>query len=452
MSKNAVTGSGKHEEQTEVVGSDLGPARVRKLTLVITQGPRTGERFVVKDRVVVGKGDDCDLELPDRTVSRQHLEIERRGDSFLIRDLESTNGTSVDGIRIKEAFLPPGAKITAGNVEMIFQPFYESPGPDLQECEEFGPLIAANPAMKSIMGLLRRAAALGTTVLLRGETGVGKSALARAMHTEGPRSKGPFVVFDCGSVPPTLIESELFGAEKGAFTGAVQSRPGACEQAQGGTLFLDEIEDLPLELQSKLLRVIEEKEVRRLGATKSVELDLHIITASKVDLPIAVDEGRFRSDLYYRIAVIDVEIPALRDRPEDLPLMCDHFLKESQGSETWDRLTPALREQFEDYSWPGNLRELRNVLERLQVTGPESSSVTEAGALGRDREQSLSLDWRRPFKEAKEDLVDTFELEYLKRLLERSGGSIAPAAREAGLNRKYFYDLLRKHDLLRRKK
>jgi DNA-binding NtrC family response regulator len=441
------------EDETQVVKTGKGPVRLRRMSLVVADGPQTGQRCPVEgDRLLVGKDASCDLVLEDVTVSRQHLEIERVGDRFVIRDLESTNGTSVNGTRIREAFLAPGSTIMAGNAELRFQPIYESAAIDTQDCEEFGGLLAASPAMKSIMGLLRRASKMNTTVLLRGETGVGKSALARAMHSEGPRGRGPFVVFDCGSVPPTLIESELFGAEKGAFTGAVQSRPGACEQAQGGTLFLDEIEELPLELQPKLLRVIEEKEVRRLGATRPIDLDLHIIAASKIDLPTAVGEGRFRADLYYRIAVLDVEVPALRERSEDLPLLCDHFLKETQDTHTWDRLTPTLREQFERYSWPGNLRELRNVLERLQCIGEEGTPVGETGVIVSAGSKPLSLDWNRPFKEAKEDLVDTFEREYLKRLLERSGGRIAPAAREAGLNRKYFYDLLRKHGLHGRKK
>jgi len=441
------------EDETQVVKTGKGPVRLRKMSLVVADGPQLGQRCSLEgERLLVGKDESCDLVLLDVTVSRRHLEIERVGDRFLIRDLDSTNGTSVGGTRIKEAFLSPGSTIKAGNAELLFQAIYESATSESHSCEAFGDLLAASPAMKSIMGVLRRAAKMGTTVLLRGETGVGKSALARAMHSEGPRTRGPFVVFDCGSVPPTLIESELFGAEKGAFTGAVQSRPGACEQANGGTLFLDEIEELPLELQPKLLRVIEEKEVRRLGATRALDLDIHIIAASKIDLPTAVGEGRFRADLYYRIAVLDVEVPALRERREDLPLLCDHFLKDTQGTHTWNRLTPALREQFESYAWPGNLRELRNVLERLQCIGEEGGPVGDGGVIVAGGAKPLSLDWNRPFKEAKEDLVDTFEREYLKRLLDRSRGSIAPAAREAGLNRKYFYDLLRKHGLHGRKK
>jgi DNA-binding NtrC family response regulator len=440
------------EDGTEVLQLEDAPIRVRKLSLVISRGPDAGRRIALnKDRFVVGKSSDCDLKFLDPTVSRRHFEIEKRGDTFVVRDLGSTNGTTVDGIKIKEAFLSPGSKVAAGNVELIFQPVYEMPETDALACESFGSLVAANGAMKNILGLLRKAATTGTTVLLQGETGVGKSALAKAIHEEGPRKTKPFTTFDCASVPPTLIESELFGAKKGAFTGAVQSRPGACEQAQGGTLFLDEIGDLPLELQPKLLRVLEEKEVSRLGDTKSIKLDIHVVVASKVDLRRAIKDGRFRRDLYYRVAVLDVEVPPLRKRPEDISLLVNHFLQESKGSNAWARMAPPLREEFENYPWPGNLRELRNVLERIQCIGPDGfPKPTEEDRID-DEGLSLAFDLDRPFKEAKEELIDTFEMEYLQRLLDRSNGRIAPAAREAGLNRKYFYDLLRKHGLQGRK-
>ncbi|MCP4676363.1 MAG: FHA domain-containing protein [Deltaproteobacteria bacterium] len=403
---------------------------------------------MAKDCFVVGKDAACDLCFPDPTVSRRHFEIEKRGDTFLVRDLGSTNGTTIDGTRVNEAFLAPGSRVAAGNVEMIFQAIYESPEPsELPGCEAFGSLLAASPPMKTVLALLRKVASTGTTVLLRGETGVGKSALARAVHEEGPRAKKPFVVFDCASVAPTLIESELFGAEKGAYTGAVKSRPGACEQADGGTLFVDEIADLPLDLQPKLLRLLEEKEVRRLGSTKARSLDIHVIAACKTDLFRAAEEGTFRKDLYYRIAVVDIEVPPLKDRREDIPLLCDHFLKESQGDHAWSRLTPALQQELSSYAWPGNLRELRNVLERMQCVGPDGMPITGREAENNAESLPLSFDFDRPFKEAKEELIDAFEREYLDKLLNRSKGRIAPAAREAGLNRKYFYDLLRKHGL-----
>lgn len=436
---------------TQALQPNPVPIRLRRMSLVISRGPDAGNRVSIdKDRFVVGKDPSCELFFPDPTVSRRHFEIENQGDRFVIRDLGSTNGTSIDGTRIKEAYVSPGARITAGNVELIFQPIYEIPGPEIQACERFGPLVAANPSMKKILGILSKAVSSGTTVLLKGETGVGKSAIARALHDEGPRAKGPFAVFDCAGVAPTLIESELFGVEKGAFTGAVHSRPGACEQAGGGTLFIDEIGDLPLELQAKLLRVLEEKEVRRLGATRSTRLDIHVIAASTLDFNRAVAEGRFRRDLYYRIAVIDMEIPPLRERREDIPLLCNHFLEKSRGENAWARLTPALREELEQYSWPGNIRELRNVLERIQCIGPDGFTKNESGEIGVSKDAPLAIDFDRPFKQVKEEIIETFEKEYLERLLERSGGRIAPAAREAGLNRKYFYDLLRKHDLHRR--
>lgn len=441
-----------HEEATQALEPESGPVRLRRMCMAVAQGTSAGTWVTIdKDTFIVGKAPSCDLILADPTVSRQHLCIERHGDSYVIRDMGSTNGTAVDGTWVKVAFLTPGARVTAGNVEMVFQPVYESPGPGGPLSSAFGGLIAASPSMKAIMGLLRKATASNTTLLLRGETGVGKSALARAIHEEGPRRHEAFVVFDCGSVAPTLIESELFGVVKGAFTGAVQSRPGVCEMANRGTLFLDEIEELPVELQTKLLRVIEEKEVRRLGATKPTELDLQIVAACKVDLYKAAEQGRFRQDLYYRIAVIDVEVPPLRDRREDIPILCDHFLKESRGPHTWARLTPTLREQLESYSWPGNLRELRNVLDRLQAIGPDGLPVIARPGTPLEEDPvsglPISFDLNRPFKEAKEELIDAFEREYLEKLIGRSGGRIAPAAREAGLNRKYFYDLLRKHGL-----
>jgi DNA-binding NtrC family response regulator len=419
------------------------------MSLVVSRGPDAGKRVLLEGPLfVVGKGSSCDLIFPDPTVSRTHFEIAKQGDSFVIRDLGSTNGTTVDGLRIKEAFLLPGSRIAAGKVELIFQPVYEGLEPGAEECEKFGSLVARSPSVKVILGLLRKAAQAGTTVLLSGETGVGKSALAKAIHQEGQRRAGPFVVFDCAAQAPTLIESELFGVIKGAFTGATHSRPGACEQAEGGTLFLDEIEDLPLELQPKLLRVLEEREVRRLGASRATKLDVQVVAASKVDLDRASREGRFRRDLYFRIAVVEVQVPPLRERKEDIPLLADIFLEGLMGPSAWSRLTPALKEELENYSWPGNLRELRNVLERLQCIGPsERQSLTNFEDSKVSDTPSMNFDFERPFKEAKEELIDAFERQYLEKLLAKSKGRIAPAAREAGLNRKYFYDLLRKHGL-----
>jgi DNA-binding NtrC family response regulator len=437
------------ENATEALLFNRTHARLRKLSLFVAKGPDAGRRvFVTKRRFVVGKGETADLRLIDATVSRNHFELEQRDDDYIIRDLDSTNGTSVNGMRIREAILTPGVRIVAGKAELLFQPVYETPELEDEGAEAFGSLVAASPSMRSILALLRKAARTNTTVLLRGETGVGKSALAKALHKESNRKEAPFVVFDCASAAPTLIESELFGVKKGAFTGAYESRPGACEAAQNGILFIDEIGDLPMDLQAKLLRVLEEREVRRLGDSKPVKLDFQIITATKVDLEEAVKERRFRRDLYYRIAVLEVVVPPLRERREDIPLLGDHFFKEMTDEPGWSHLTPALRSELLAYHWPGNIRELRNVLERLQCIGPEGGLPKGLAESGEDESHlPFSFDLDRPFKEAKEELIDAFEQQYLMRLLERSDGRIAPAAREAGLNRKYFYDLLRKHKL-----
>ncbi len=440
------------DNATQAIVTEAAPVRVRKMTLVVMKGADAGKRFALgKKRLVVGKGSSCDLQFVDATVSRQHIEIAADDDTYSVRDLGSTNGTQINGTRIKEAFLSPGDRIQVGNIELMFQPIYETPEEsEYQATERFGNLVAASASMKSILGLLRKAATSSTTVLLRGETGVGKSALAKALHTEGPRRKGPFVVFDCASVAPTLVESELFGVKKGAFTGAYESRAGACELAVGGTLFIDEICDMPIELQAKLLRVLEDKEVQRLGDTKPRRLDIHVVAATRVNLEEAVRDGRFRRDLYYRIAVLEVMVPSLKNRKEDLPLLCNHFLTDSRGDDAWSRFTPALRDELKAYSWPGNIRELRNVLERLECIGPDGVLTPQVDSKHAREGLALSFELDRPFKEAKEELIEAFEREYLEKLLERSNGRIAPAAREAGLNRKYFYDLLRKHGLLGR--
>ena len=424
------------------------------MQLVVTSGMDEGRKFSIKNSgIVIGKSDECDVVLTDPTVSSRHLAIIKDGNDYIAKDLNSTNGTIVEGNVIKEIFLKPNTIVTLGNTELVLKRQSKKTKEETPKLESFGSLLAADTAMKTRIALMRKAATAGTTVLLQGETGVGKSALAAAIHKEGPRKDKPFIVFDCGSVAPTLIESELFGAEKGAYTGAIFSRPGACEQAQGGTLFLDEIEELSQSLQVKLLRVIEEKEIRRLGSSRPVKLDIQIIAASKKDLATLVEKGEFRQDLYYRIAVVCIDIPPLRERPDDIPILCDYFLNTIEGPNTWNRISNSLKKTLMSYSWPGNLRELRNCSERIQCIGEgdfllQNRSDVKGGHYSSSSEHNMS----RPFKEAKEELVDAFEREYLENALSKTKGSIAPAARKSGLNRKYFYDLLEKHGLHWRKK
>jgi DNA-binding NtrC family response regulator len=440
------------DEPTDLLPRAASQVSRREVNLVILEGPGAGRRIPVQgERLVIGKAPDSDLCLPDSAVSRNHCELVRLHEGYVIRDLGSTNGTHVDGIRVREAFLRPGARLQVGNAVILFQPVYQADAIVPSAADAFGDLVGKSLATRQVFAILERVAPTDATVLLTGETGTGKGAAAKALHEASPRRGAPFVVVDCGSVSPSLIQGELFGAEKGAYTGADRARAGAFEEADGGTLFLDEIDELPLDLQPKLLRVLEEREVRRLGSTKARKLDLRVVAATKVDLAHLITEGRFREDLYFRLSVVRVELPPLRDRTEDLPLLAARFL----GSDApWESFSEALREQLLSHPWPGNVRELRNVLDRLRYLGMdgdtglalEPSGVAEGADEGED-EVLPPVDFNQPFKDAKESLVDAFEREYLVRLLERSGGRIAAAAREARLNRQYFYDLLRKHDL-----
>ncbi len=416
---------------------------------MVVEGSASGQRMKIEGpSVVIGKEPSCDLCIPDAAISRRHCVIERKGDGYVVRDLDSTNGTYVDGTRVGEAWLRPGSRIGLGNSVLLFQPVYESTSVPPSDKERFGDLVGRSRAMREVFAVLERVAGTDATILLTGETGTGKGACARSIHRESPRRDAPFVVVDCGAISRSLIEGELFGTEKGAYTGATAARAGAIEQAHGGTLFLDEIDDLPVDLQPKLLRVLEDRVVQRLGSARPRPLDIRVIAATKRDLETMVRGGEFREDLYFRLSVVRVALPPLRDRPEDLPLLASKFLDDADG---WEKLSEPLREQLLAHAWPGNVRELRNVLDRLRYLGLEDAPGIQLGgpAAGADEatEAIPRVDFSQPFKEAKESLVDAFEYEYLKRLLERAGGRIAVAAREAGLNRKYFYDLLRKHGL-----
>jgi len=419
--------------------------------LVLLDTERAGAVYPLGGEVLrIGKASDNDVVIDHPTVSRNHLLVRRQGDRFLVQDLGSTNGTLLDGAQVREAFLRPGALLEVGDVRLRFSPQVAPVEIAPSTEDRLGELVGRGLPMRQIFALLQRIAPTDSTVLLVGETGSGKGAAAKALHKLSPRAKGPLVVFDCASVSDSLIESELFGHEKGAFTGAVGQRIGCLERAHGGTLFLDEIDDLALELQPKLLRAIEDREFHRLGASAPVSFDARIIVASKKDLWAETQAGRFREDLYFRLSVFTVNLPSLRDRKEDLALLVDAF----GGQGTWARLPERVREQFLGHTWPGNVRELRNAIERarhmadlpgLAEDGLLRESVPEAPA---PTGEVLPVAYSGPFKACKDDLVRAFEREYLTRLLGRTKGNIARAAREAELDRKHLYSLLHKYGLV----
>ncbi len=426
---------------------------LQKAKLLIMNGPDQGREIPLdKDAFTIGAGAQSDLVLQDEAASRRHCEIRQGEDGFLLRDLGSTNGTLVQGVRICEAYLTQGVEFQAGSTRMVFCPLQETVVYPLSPRESFGRLCGRSNAMRRVFHLAETYARTNAAILILGETGTGKELMAEALHAHSARQGKPFVIIDCGALAKGVIESELFGHAKGAFTGAGMERKGAFEQADGGTVFLDEIGELDLELQPKLLRALERKEIRRVGSNTVRKVDVRILAATNRNLEREVREGRFREDLFYRLSIVKIEIPPLRQRPEDIPLLARSFLKELTGSadpDSWPDFERSM-DLFRRHDWPGNGRELRNVVE-MAVHG--TSGRVDLGAclaLGRIREQAppaAGMAPGKPFKEAKNALVDQFEREYLEKLLERNGGNISRAAREAEIERAYLQRLLRKHSL-----
>ncbi|HLL24653.1 MAG TPA: sigma 54-interacting transcriptional regulator, partial [Kofleriaceae bacterium] len=317
------------------IGGRATSARLRRVRIEIVSGPDAGlVRDIESAAIRIGARRGNDVQLSDSKVSGLHCEIRLDDRGYRLRDLDSTNGTYVSQLRINDVYLQPGAQIALGSTRLKFEPLGDSVEIELSDTDRFGSMIGRSVKMRELFARLEKLARSDATVLVTGETGVGKELVAEALHDHSPRAKGPFVVLDCGSIPPNLIESELFGHERGAFTGATSSYAGAFERAHGGTVFLDEIGELPLPMQPKLLRVLERKEVRRVGGSKTLEVDLRVVAATNRDLGVEVNRGRFREDLYYRLAVARVHVPPLRERKDDLPLLIEHILATTPGGET----------------------------------------------------------------------------------------------------------------------
>jgi transcriptional regulator with GAF, ATPase, and Fis domain len=430
------------------------PATVnlRRCKLVIIKGAQRGTEFVIASDVIrIGKAPDNDLALVDETVSRVHFEIMRDAKGYLVRDLKSTNGTFLDGAEVKEAYLRAGSVIGVGATELKFTPFEERIEILPSEKEALGEMVGKSPAMREIFGLVERIAPTDATVLIEGETGTGKDMVARTLHQLSPRADKPFIVVDCGAVAGTLIESELFGHEKGAFTGAVSARQGAFELASGGTVFLDELGELSLDLQPKLLRVLEQRELRRVGGQKTIKVDLRVIAATRKDLRSEVEKGKFREDLYFRLNVVPITAPPLRERREDIPLLIDAMLKKlaPDGAST---LADTTRAALMAHDWPGNVRELRNVIERALALGADPGMLVAplGGAephKGVQLRDAIEFEPGVSFRDTKEKWNELFERRYLAWLIKRADGNISKAARDADMDRKYLHKLLRKYGI-----
>ena len=361
----------KKGDKTEVLaGWNQKPLILRKSRFVVVKGNDAGRELVLqKSSIAIGTLAENDLALTDPTVSRRHAVVEERPGGYALRDLDSTNGTFLDNVRVREGYLSPGSIIRLGQTELSFSPVEERFENLRSSSDHFGGLIGVSALMQEVFGILERTAPTDMTILIQGETGAGKEVAARAIHANSRRAQGPFVVFDCGAVAPNLIESELFGHEKGAFTDAVKSRQGAFELACDGTIFLDEIGELSPALQPKLLRALDQREIKRVGADRPVTVDARVIAATNKDLEKEVKAGRFREDLFYRLSAVTVFIPPLRAHREDIETLSGRLLEiiSPEAGKQITGLSPEAAEALRSYPWPGNVRELRNVLARAAV-------------------------------------------------------------------------------------
>ncbi len=434
---------------------------IPRLELVIErEAGRSVERSVVLegDELRLGSHPSNDLVIDDPMVSRFHCRLARGSSGWTVVDSGSLNGTSLDGLRARDADLPrPTCRILLGETLVRVRELGSEAIAEVPDWSSFGELYGESLAMRQLFGVLDRVAKSDSTVLIEGESGTGKELAATEIARRGSRSKGPFIIVDCSAISPNLIESELFGHVKGAFTGADRNRVGAFEAANSGTIFLDEVGEMPLDMQPKLLRALEAREVRRMGENEPRKVDVRVIAATNRRLEREVNRGRFREDLYFRLGVVTVRMPPLRKRPEDLAILMNVILRSLNAEDAAHLFTPSVLDDMAHHDWPGNVRELRNYVERTVVmdhAAPASQRRSDVSLLppgpselAESGETAQAPDLDVPFKVAKEAVITDFERQYLGALLEWAGGNVSKAARKAKMDRMYLYRLLQRYEL-----
>lgn len=431
------------ERQVLIEGRDVGTAEfptwgyqieLENIHLNVVSGPDAGlhTRFSLP-MVRIGTAADNDFILRDHTISRHHAEIRVTPNGWVIRDLDSTNGTYIDSLRVTEAFLVPGAKCRLGQSNISVQQRLDAISVSTPEQNQLGALVGASERIRELYGLIQAVAPTAITVLITGESGSGKELVARTLHEISGRS-GPLVIFDAAVTNPEMIRNDLFGHIKGAFTGASRTREGAFRQAHRGTLFIDEIGELPLDLQPRLLRVLENREVIPIGSDQPVPVDVRVVAATHRNLAAMVQEGTFRADLFYRLSVLPVRVPPLREIPEDIPLLVKHFLSRLNVN---CGVSVEAMQALQRYPWPGNIRELRNVLERAAVLCRRAEIRPEDLGLSEGPGAKAALEVEVPTPGSLPTSLD--ELKALERAmildaLARNQSNKAKAARELGIS------------------
>jgi len=394
---------------TDVQASEALRESLPQVQVRVRQGANEFLHQVKSDRFTVGKAPTNAVVIEDPSISNHHLEVTRLATGFLVRDLDSTNGTFQGSTRLVEAEVALNNALRLGETALVFEPVSRAgrPGPT-------DGLIGKSPAMRELADLIQRVAPSNATVTILGESGTGKEMVARALHARSERASQPFIPVNCAALSPALMESELFGHERGAFTGADAKRAGAFVEAHRGTLFLDEVGELPLELQAKLLRALEGGEIKPVGASRPFHVDARVLVATNRDLSAEVRQGRFREDLYYRLSVMPLVLPPLRERRGDIRLLAEYFLRVHSPSEVTVKFTPEALALLQRHPWPGNVRELRNLVHRALMLrkgtelGPRDIVFTQTPDDIAPKKRALVL-----------EVQEGLPLEQMLRLLER---------------------------------
>ena len=435
------------DDASTIIASASLPTQVAAFSLVVVDGPDKGTTVKLdgesSSRTYAGKSPVCRIRLSDPKVSRRHATFDVVGDTVRLIDLGSTNGTTVNGLSVNDVLLRGGEVVQLGDTRLQVERLAPLTVASVV-ASSFGRTLGASAEMRRLYPLCERLAASNVAVLIEGETGTGKEVLAESLHERSARAEKPFVVFDCTAVPPDLMEAALFGHERGAFTGAISGQKGLFELADGGTLFIDEIGELGPALQPKLLRALDRSEVRRIGGTEWIKVDVRLVAATRRDLEKEIQAGRFRDDLFYRLAVARVELPPLRERQGDIALLAASF---------WKQLGPHagaiphdLVLRFESYGWPGNVRELRNAVAKRLALGdlepeplPGQSAGMHTQSLGpSDDVLTRVLGLNLPLSQARDLVIEEFERRYLQKMMAAHDGDATRAAAAAGVARRYF--------------